>query len=159
MADANLVSKVQRHKIICEEINDLYARKNHDYGDSFHQTFVEEGMAMARIRLGDKFNRFKTLSPWNKVRNGCYGLNGEAGECIDILKKVEFQGHAFDPNKLLDELGDVLWYVAQTATGLGVSLEEVAQHNVDKLRKRYPDGFDAERSVHRPEYEGGTHHG
>lgn len=32
---------------ICEEINDLYARKNHDYGDSFHQTFVEEGMAMA----------------------------------------------------------------------------------------------------------------
>lgn len=49
------------HREICEEINDLYARKNHDYGDSFHQTFVEEGMAMARIRLGDKFNRFKTL--------------------------------------------------------------------------------------------------
>ena len=62
MADANLVAKVQRHKIICEEINDLYDRKNHDYGDVFHQTFVEEGMAMARIRLGDKFNRFKTLS-------------------------------------------------------------------------------------------------
>ena len=55
-------TKVQRHREICEEINDLYARKNHDYGDSFHQTFVEEGMAMARIRLGDKFNRFKTLS-------------------------------------------------------------------------------------------------
>ena len=50
------------HREICEEINDLYARKNHDYGDSFHQTFVEEGMAMVRIRLGDKFNRFKTLS-------------------------------------------------------------------------------------------------
>ena len=62
MADANLVAKVQRHKIICEEINDLYDQKNHDYGDSFHQTFVEEGMAMVRIRLGDKFNRFKTLS-------------------------------------------------------------------------------------------------
>jgi len=43
-------------------LNALYARKNHDYGDSFHQTFVEEGMAMPRIRLGDKFNRFKTLS-------------------------------------------------------------------------------------------------
>ena len=55
-------TKVQMHREICEEINDLYARKNHDYGDSFHQTFVEEGMAMARIRLGDKFNRFKTLS-------------------------------------------------------------------------------------------------
>lgn len=54
--------KVERHARICEEINKLYECKNHDYGDSFHQTFVEEGMAMARIRLGDKFNRFKTLS-------------------------------------------------------------------------------------------------
>lgn len=73
MADANLVARVQRHKIICEEINDLYTRKNHDYGDSFHQTFVEEGMAMARIRLGDKFNRFKTLS-----RGGDQKVNDES---------------------------------------------------------------------------------
>jgi hypothetical protein len=55
-------TKVERHKQICMALNALYARKNHDYGDSFHQTFVEEGMAMPRIRLGDKFNRFKTLS-------------------------------------------------------------------------------------------------
>lgn len=62
MAEAKMVAKVQKHALICEEINKLYESKNHDYGDSFHQTFVEEGMAMARIRLGDKFNRFKTLS-------------------------------------------------------------------------------------------------
>jgi len=55
-------TKVERHLSLCTEINNLYAKKNHDYGDSFHTTFVEEGMAMARIRLGDKFNRFKTLS-------------------------------------------------------------------------------------------------
>lgn len=61
-------SKVQFHKEICTEINELYAKKNHDYGDSFHQTFVEEGMAMARIRLGDKFNRFKTLSRGNEQK-------------------------------------------------------------------------------------------
>lgn len=54
--------KVMRHKELCDELNDLYAKKNHDYGDSFHQTFVEEGQAMARIRLGDKFSRFKTLT-------------------------------------------------------------------------------------------------
>ena len=54
--------KVIKHKAICDQLNELYARKNHDYGDSFHQTFVEEGMAMPRIRLGDKFSRFKTLS-------------------------------------------------------------------------------------------------
>lgn len=61
-------SKVQLHEEICTEINELYAKKNHDYGDSFHQTFVEEGMAMARIRLGDKFNRFKTLSRGNEQK-------------------------------------------------------------------------------------------
>jgi len=89
------------------------------------------------------------LGPWDKVRNGCYGLNGEAGECIDILKKVEFQGHPFDRTRMVDELGDVLWYVAHTATGLGMTLEAVAQYNIDKLKVRYPDGFDTERSQHR----------
>ena len=53
---------MEHHADLCKELNDLYARKNHDYGDSFHQSFVEEGLAMSRIRLGDKFNRFKTLS-------------------------------------------------------------------------------------------------
>lgn len=57
-----MTEKVMRHKEICDGLNALYARKNHDYGDSFHQTFVEEGLAMSRIRLGDKFSRFKTLS-------------------------------------------------------------------------------------------------
>ncbi len=56
------MNNVERHQKICEELNRLYERKNSDYGDSFHISFVEEGMAMARIRLGDKLNRFKTLS-------------------------------------------------------------------------------------------------
>lgn len=67
------INKVELHRYICEEINKLYERKNHDYGDSFHQTFVEEGMAMARIRLGDKFSRFKTLS-----RGGEQKVNDES---------------------------------------------------------------------------------
>ena len=54
--------KVDHHKSICAELSALYERKNRDYGDSFHQSFVEEGYAMARIRLTDKLNRFKTLS-------------------------------------------------------------------------------------------------
>lgn len=57
-----MLSKVEKHKQICDELNALYAKKNHDYGDSFHISFVEEGMSMPRIRLGDKFNRFKNLS-------------------------------------------------------------------------------------------------
>ena len=81
--------------------------------------------------------------------NGVMGLNGEAGECIDIMKKYLFQGHELDKEKLMDELSDVMWYAAITATGLGVTLDEVMQHNVEKLKKRYPDGFDKERSIHR----------
>ena len=53
---------VKMHNLITNELTELYERKNRDYGDSFHISFVEEGMAMARIRLGDKLNRFKTLS-------------------------------------------------------------------------------------------------
>lgn len=86
-----------------------------------------------------------------KLLNGCMGMNGEAGECIDVLKKHMMQGHPLDVEKLIDECGDVLWYVAELATALGVTLEGIAQHNIAKLRKRYPDGFDPERSIHREE--------
>lgn len=61
------MEKVLRHKAICDELNKLYEKKNHDYGDSFHQTFVEEGLAMTRIRLGDKFPGSR-LSPASPVR-------------------------------------------------------------------------------------------
>ena len=56
------VAKVERHKKLCDTLNTIYEKKNHDYGDSFNETFVEEGMAMARIRLSDKLNRFKKLT-------------------------------------------------------------------------------------------------
>lgn len=83
--------------------------------------------------------------------NGVMGLNGEAGECIDIVKKHLFQGHDLERDKLIDELSDVMWYVAITAEGLGVGLDDVMQHNVEKLMKRYPNGFEAERSINREE--------
>jgi len=89
----------------------------------------------------------------NKIRlmNGLMGLNGEAGEAIDILKKHLYQGHYFDREHLAKELGDVAWYLAVSADALGYSLEEILKMNVEKLRARYPDGFEAERSVNREE--------
>lgn len=86
---------------------------------------------------------------YDKLRNAVYGLNGEAGEVIDLLKKHEFQGHDLPDEKLIDECGDVLWYCALLADALGFSLEEVMNRNIDKLRKRYPDGFDKNRSINR----------
>lgn len=87
------------------------------------------------------------------IENGVMGLCGESGECIDIVKKSLFQGHTLDREKLIDELSDVLWYAAELATGLEVALNDVAQHNIDKLTARYPDGFSSEKSIHRKEYE------
>jgi NTP pyrophosphatase (non-canonical NTP hydrolase) len=89
----------------------------------------------------------------NKILNGVMGLNGEAGECIDIVKKHLFQGHELNKEKLLDEAGDCLWYLAEIASGLGVDLQEIAEHNIAKLRARYPNGFEIERSINREDEE------
>jgi len=77
------------------------------------------------------------------------GLAGEAGEFANLVKKMTAHGHKFDPDALKDELGDVLWYLAEAATASGLSLEKIASHNVDKLIKRYPEGFSQENSVNR----------
>ena len=95
-----------------------------------------------------------TSCPENLLLQGVMGMLGEAGEALDIVKKVMFQGHELNEatkEHLIRELGDVLWYVATTAEALNVPLETVMQVNIDKLRARYPMAFDAERSLHREE--------
>lgn len=87
--------------------------------------------------------------PYIRILEGLMGLNGEAGEAIDIMKKVLFQGHAFDREHMAKELGDIAWYLAVSADAIDYDLETIFQMNVDKLRARYPDGFDAEHSLNR----------
>ena len=89
------------------------------------------------------------LSKKDVLINGVMGLCGESGEAIDIVKKHLAQGHPLDREKLIKELGDIAWYLAETATALDVTLEEVLQGNIEKLRRRYPEGFDAAHSLHR----------
>ena len=84
-----------------------------------------------------------------KIENGILGLSGESGECADIYKKYMYQGHEFDREGMKAELGDVLWYCAELASGLGATLEEIAEGNIEKLKRRYPDGFDSAKSVNR----------
>jgi NTP pyrophosphatase (non-canonical NTP hydrolase) len=81
--------------------------------------------------------------------NGVMGLNGESGECIDIVKKHLFQKHYLDLEHMAKELGDVAWYLAVTAYAIGYSLDDIFDMNVKKLLERYPDGFDAKRSMNR----------
>ncbi len=79
------------------------------------------------------------------------GLAGEAGEFANLVKKMTAHGHPFDPEALQDELGDVLWYLAEAATAAGLELNQIGWKNIDKLIKRYPDGFSEEKSLHRDE--------
>lgn len=94
-------------------------------------TFAAYQMAAART-----MNRAAPLAPANYAM----GLAGETGEVVELLKKRLF--HGIDPgDKLVKELGDVLWYVAALCEEMGLTLEQVARVNIDKLMKRYPDGF------------------
>lgn len=81
--------------------------------------------------------------------NGVMGLCGESGEVIDIVKKHLAQGHELDKEKIIKELGDVAWYMAEIATVLDVELEDVLAQNIEKLKKRYPEGFSTEKSINR----------
>lgn len=89
------------------------------------------------------------LSRQDVLINGVMGLCGESGEAIDLVKKHLHQGHELDREGLKKELGDIAWYLAETAWALDLSLEEVFRGNIDKLKKRYPEGFDSEKSIHR----------
>ena len=89
------------------------------------------------------------LSPKDVLINGVMGLCGESGEAIDLVKKHLAQGHELNKEQLAKELGDIAWYLAETATAIGYPLEEILQKNIDKLKKRYPEGFAVERSVNR----------
>ena len=91
------------------------------------------------------------LEPKDVLINGVMGLCGESGEAIDIVKKHLAQGHPLDKEKLAKELGDIAWYLAETAHVIGYPLEEILQMNIDKLKARYPEGFSSEKSINRQE--------
>ena len=91
------------------------------------------------------------LSKKDVLINAVMGLCGESGEAIDIVKKWLVQGHDLDREKLAKELGDVAWYLAEAATALDLDLETILRGNLDELAKRYPEGFQSQRSVNREE--------
>ena len=91
------------------------------------------------------------LSGRELLINSMMGLCGESGEAIDIVKKHLFHGHELDREKLIKELGDIAWYLAETAWALDIPWEQILQGNIDKLKKRFPEGFSTQRSIMRTE--------
>ena len=81
------------------------------------------------------------------------GLNGEAGEVADLVKKAVFHEHGLNKDKLCEEIGDVLWYAAAICKTIGISLADAMEYNINKLNKRYPAGFSSDASRSRGERE------
>lgn len=79
-----------------------------------------------------------------------FGMVGEIGEIHSVYQKM-FQGHSLEPAHLQKELGDLMWFIAEYCTSYGWNLEDVARMNIDKLKARYPDGFEVDKSLHRKE--------
>ncbi len=151
LEDNTTLSRTQRIEHAEEEAIDLLK-----YLEHLKQTFTDsltandyQRMAM-RTASGMQYD-ISTDKNTALLINGVMGLNGEAGECIDIVKKSVFQGHVVDKEHLIEELGDCAWYIAVSAEALGVTLEELLLRNIEKLKARYPEGFDKARSINRKE--------
>ena len=89
------------------------------------------------------------LSKKDMLINSVMGLCGESGEAIDIVKKWYAHGHELDKEHFAKELGDICWYLAEAATAIDMDLEEIMTANIEKLKKRYPDGFSTADSIMR----------
>ncbi|PHB23074.1 hypothetical protein COE80_19370 [Bacillus pseudomycoides] len=103
----------------------------------------------------------KALRTWNTkgnktllASNAALGLTGEAGECADIVKKEHYHLHEIDPQEMKKELGDTLYYLAVLASEYGFTLRDIAETNIEKLSKRYPEGFNSEASIKRVDVQG-----
>ena len=112
------MNKVDRHMDICKGLNKIYEQKNHDYGDSFHDTFVEEGMAMARIRLSDKLGRFKKLTRMSEDRS-------EGFKNVPMVKDESIR----------DTLLDLANYAIMTVMEMDILTEEEYAENLLSLGK------------------------
>ena len=130
---------------------DKYEKHGHKVDAELYELVLDRGDELS----ANEYQRLamRSLNPELTKRdvliNGVMGLCGEAGEAIDIVKKHLHQGHDLDREGLVRELGDIAWYLAETAYALDVSLEKVLQGNIDKLKARYPEGFETEKSVNR----------
>lgn len=90
-----------------------------------------------------------TESKKSMMLNGALGMCGESGEVADIIKKHMFQGHDLKADKVREECGDVLWYIAVICEALDTDIETLMCENIKKLEARYPGGFSVDKSVNR----------
>ena len=94
----------------------------------------------------------KDLNGKDQTLNLLIGVNGEIGEVTDLFKKCIYHGHNLCVGELVEELGDVMWYLTNIASLYGIPMTYILDENIKKLEERYPEGFSKEKSINRKEY-------
>ena len=121
-------------------------------GSEYQKLAMRTNDGKATERLGFLTSRDEnTVADFGGLIHGCLGLAGESGETLDMIKKWVFHEKELDKEHLKKEIGDVMWYVAMICESVGFDLDDVLQTNVDKLKARYPEGFDTYLANHRKE--------
>lgn len=92
----------------------------------------------------------QNLNNYERIQHSLHGMVGEIGELHSLYQKI-YQGHDMDPIHAQKELGDLLWFIGEYCTAYGWKLEDVMELNIEKLRARYPGGFEKEKSLNRAE--------
>lgn len=131
-------------------------------GNEYQKLAMRTNDGKATDRLNDKIEMIeffkdakagKTAEKYDLggIFNAAFGLSGEVGEFNDMLKKWVFHEKELDVVHAKKELGDIMWYVAMMCHSFGWELDEILQMNVDKLKARYPQGFDVALANNRKE--------
>ena len=115
-----------------------------------HAMRTNDEMSTARLELSIDMNSKYDMGG---IVMATMGLSGEVGELNDMIKKWIFHKSDMDITHAKKELGDILWYVACMAESFGWSLDEIMKMNIDKLKARYPEGFDIDRANHKEKYD------
>ena len=118
-------------------------------GSEYQKLAMRTNDEKSFIRMADIIVEYDEKINIGDLLMGCLGLAGESGELLDLIKKWIFHEKSLDEEHAKKELGDVMWYVAEIAHSMGWDLDEVMQMNVDKLKARFPEGFDTYRANHK----------
>ena len=117
-------------------------------GNEYQELAMRTNCKDAKERLVNKVNSNMTTN-FSQVVNAALGLSGEVGELNDMIKKFAFHGTPMDELHFMKEIGDICWYIAQMCDACGYKLDNILDINIDKLKARYPEGFDTARANNR----------
>jgi NTP pyrophosphatase (non-canonical NTP hydrolase) len=150
------VGEIRRRRLVGEDAvviaDEFGIRQNHVYrvcNKTRRQITEDTGMQVSYFQGAVTRTMNKELEFGEALSNYAMGLGGEVGEVIEPLKKFLYHGHTLDKQKVADELSDLTWYICALANTLEINLAEALERNVEKLRARYPEGFNTTDSVNR----------